>query len=100
MPYSCPSHCATLCDTVHNPQTQHGCRGGSHSGGGGHRQPLVLCQVVSEVGEQDPPGQAPEEALDEDEQVGGDLQQGGRLLHRDALTVHKGRVCCKLCLQP
>lgn len=46
---------------------------GAHKGGSGHRQALVLCQVVGEVGEQDPPGEAPKETLDEDEQVGGDL---------------------------
>ena len=47
---------------------------GSHNSSSRHRQPFVLCQVVGEVGEQHPPGQATKQPLDEDQQVGGHPQ--------------------------
>ena len=64
----------------------------------GHRQPFILCQVVCQVGQQHTPGQAAEQPLYEDEEVGGHPQQGDGLVEGYALAVNKIRVCSKLCL--
>lgn len=67
-----------LCSMQHSKQAEvtatPGNGAGSHHSSSGHRQPFVLCQVVGEVGEQHPPGQAAEQPLDEDQQVGGHPQ--------------------------